>query len=307
MQRDDTLMTNSQASKGNFVGSIQMILAMGAFASSDALVKFMDNAIPATQFLVVRSLIGLCILWLFCRVKNIELPVRILFERQIAARSVCEFIAATLMITSLTLVPFSNIAAIMQSTPLVVVAGAALFFSEKVGWRRITAIMAGLVGVMLVIQPGLSGFNNSAFLVVAAAFFAAARDLLTRTIDKQASGTLISFATLVWILPLAFIVSLFEGWAPMSLTNLGLTFGASVIILLGYSAIVAAMRTGEINYVTPFRYSALIFATAFGYFIFSEIPNSLSILGTLIIVAAGLYTFLRERKLAKINNRSTGK
>ena len=295
-------MTHSP--KDNFVGSLQMIIAMGSFSASDVFIKLMNDAIPASQFIVIRSLIGLVMIWLYCQVSGTKLPIKMAFQPRIILRSLAEFLAAVLIITALTKVTYANIAAIMQSVPLVVVAGAAVFFSEKIGWRRMLAILAGTIGVMMVIQPGLTAFNSAALLVVGAALFAAVRDLMTRTIDKAASGLFISFATLAWLLPLSLGASVYEGWRPMNVELLLLTAAATAITLLGYSAIVSAMRTGEINYVTPFRYSALIFAPIFGYFIFSEVPNALAILGTLVIVAAGLYTFLRERQLAKQQNKS---
>ncbi len=93
---------------------------------------------------------------------------RIMLQPMIIFRIICETLSAVTYITALGMMPIANASAILQSLPLVVTFGAALFFGEPVGWRRWSAILVGLVGVMIIIRPGPEGFTAAALLCVAA-------------------------------------------------------------------------------------------------------------------------------------------
>jgi len=212
-------------------------------------------------------------------------------------RLVAEILASLAYISALGAMPLANTASILQALPLAVTLGAALFLGEQVGWRRWLAIIAGFAGVLIVIRPGPEGFSMAAVYVIASVVGAAARDLATRRIDPNVSTLFISVitATSITVVGGALIVPM-GGWQPMSGDVLSRLAIASVLLLVGYQAIILAMRTGEISFIAPFRYTSLIWAIAIGFLFFGEIPDIWMTVGVLIIVASGLYTFYRENR-----------
>jgi drug/metabolite transporter (DMT)-like permease len=214
-------------------------------------------------------------------------------------RSVAEIGATLLYLTALFRMPIAEATAILQFTPLVITAGAAIFLGAPVGWRRWTATFVGLIGVLVIIRPGASVFNPYASVALLSVVFIAARDLMTRRISKEIPALFIAFTSSasVMLASLGFIP--FEDWiwpeAPVLLALLA----AGVGLLAGQYWVIVAMRTGDIAVVAPFRYSIILWAIVAGFLIWRELPDLATWIGIAILTAAGLYTFLREIRLAK--------
>jgi drug/metabolite transporter (DMT)-like permease len=203
--------------------------------------------------------------------------------------------------TALSLVDISTVAAVFQATPLAVTMGAALFLGETVGWRRWSAVAMGFIGVMLIIRPGLDGFEPPALFALIAVVGVCARDLITRKLDSDVSSAVVSFQGFSALVPAGIVLMLMTGSVPVGVEKVqaimfagGIIFGA-----LGYYGIVAAMRVGEASAVMPFRYTRLVFAMLIGIVVFGEQPDLITLLGASLIIGSGLYTFLRERALAQ--------
>jgi drug/metabolite transporter (DMT)-like permease len=204
-----------------------------------------------------------------------------------------------------------NAAPILQALPLAVTMGAAMFLGEKVGWRRWLAIAVGFGGVMVIIRPGAEGFSAASVLVVGSVITAATRDLATKRIDSAMPSLMISATAAVSVTVAGGLMTLAPGgWKPVSLDNLAaLAFGA-VLLFAAYQTLIMAMRTGEISFIAPFRYTSLLWAIALGILLFAEMPDTWMLTGAAIVVAAGLYTFYREpvvqrRRMAEIENNLT--
>ena len=195
-------------------------------------------------------------------------------------------------------IPLSNISAILQALPLAVTLGAALLLGEKIGWRRITAILVGFFGVLLIIQPGFGDFSIYSILAIVSVFAAAGRDLITRKMPENVPSMFVSFYTAVVITAMGGLMTLLNGWEAVSTTTVAFCLLASLFIIVGYYFIIAGMRVGETGFVTPFRYTVLIWALLVGYVFFDEVPNTLMLIGSAIVVGMGLYAFHRERTLA---------
>jgi len=179
----------------------------------------------------------------------------------------------------------------------VVTFGAALFFNEPVGWRRWSAILVGLIGVLIIIRPGPEGFTPAALLCVASVLTTAGRDLATRSIDRDIPSLMVTFVSAVTV---AFfgglLIPSLGGWQPPSWASLSHLLMASVLVLIGYQSVIVAMRTGEVSFVAPFRYTSLIFSGLLGFIFFAELPDVWTLTGAAIVIASGLYTFYREAK-----------
>ncbi|MBB4250334.1 DMT family transporter [Rhizobium sp. BK008] len=281
----------------NTEGAIYMTMAMAGFSASDALSKSVIAYMNAGEIMFLRGLFTSLLVYLIAWKMGALRSWRIMLQPMIIFRIICETLSAVTYITALGMMPIANASAILQSLPLVVTFGAALFFGEPVGWRRWSAILVGLIGVMIIIRPGPDGFTPAAVLCVAAVLTTVGRDLATRSISPEIPSLMITVITAMSASFFgALLIPVLGGWQPVSATALGHLALASVLVLVGYQSVILAMRTGEISFVAPFRYTSLIFSSLLGIFFFAEVPDSWTLIGAAIVIASGLYTFYREAK-----------
>ncbi len=281
----------------NAKGALFMAIAMVGFTCNDALVKSVTGGMNTGQILFVRGLMTTILVVAIARWMGALGSWRVVLQPAVALRIAAEILASLAYVSALGAMPLANTASILQALPLAVTLGAALFLGETVGWRRWLAIVAGFVGVLIVIRPGPEGFSLAAVYVIASVVGAAARDLCTRRIDPSVPTLFISVITAVSITVTgAVMIVPLGGWQPVSGEAFTRLAAASVLLLVGYQTIVIAMRTGEISFIAPFRYTSLIWAIAIGFLFFGEVPDFWMTVGVLIIVASGLYTFYRENR-----------
>lgn len=288
-----------------------MVLSMAGFTFNDVLVKSLNGELPTTQVMAVRglslSILIAALIWqqgLLPRVKEVFIPL-------VGFRAAMELAATFLFLSALASLPFANISAILQALPLAVTVGATLVFAEPVGWRRWLAIAIGFTGVLIIIRPGMDGFESASILVVISVFFAAARDLASRALPAALPSLLVSAATAVVVTIFGFAMYFIQGnWIELELRHLKVLVPASVFLFFGYQFIVLAMRTGEVSYVVPYRYTSLLWAIFLGYLFFAEIPDRLTLIGSAIVVSMGLFTLYREllnvrrRKIQRLEESS---
>ena len=281
----------------NLRGAALMTLAMLGFAGEDMFIKLMAGALPTWQIIAALGCGGALVFGALTVLMGQRLLTRAFLSRAILLRNLGELIGTVGFVTALALTPISSASAVLQATPLAVTLGAALFLGEPVGWRRWSAILAGFVGVLLVIRPGLEGFDINSLFAVQAVVGLALRDLCTRRVDRGVSSYQLSFLAFVTLIPAAAVLSLVSPRAPVLPDGYlwSMTAGAVLLGALSYYAIVGAMRIGEVSFVTPFRYSRMLFALVVGFFVFRERPDALTLLGAAVIVGSGIYTVLRER------------
>ena len=286
----------------NFRGATLMVLAMLGFALEDMFIKLLADTISVGQILTMLGLGGSTIFGGIVLLQGRPLFSRDMISAPIALRAVGEMVGTIAFVSAIVLTPISSASAILQATPLVVTLGAALFLGEPVGWRRWSAIVVGLFGVILIIRPGMDSFEVLSLLAVLAVFCLAMRDLATRRTPASFSTMQLSFLGFVVIIPAGLLLTAATGRAFVPLSGTGWTYFLCglTIGLFAYYGIVAAMRVGEVSFVTPFRYARLLFALVIGVAVFGESPDALTLIGATIIVASGIYTVWRERRIGVI-------
>jgi drug/metabolite transporter (DMT)-like permease len=197
---------------------------------------------------------------------------------------------------AIALTPLSTASAILQATPLVVVAGAALLFGETVGWRRWTAILVGFAGVLIILRPGLDGFTPVSLITVLGLVGFAGRDLATRAAPLTLSNRQLGIIGMAMLALAGAAILGYTGGAKIpDGPTLALLAGMTSFGIFGYNALTIAMRTGEVAAVTPFRYTRLVFAMLLGILVFNENPDALTLIGSALVVGSGLYTLARSR------------
>jgi drug/metabolite transporter (DMT)-like permease len=183
--------------------------------------------------------------------------------------------------------------------------GAALFFGEAVGWRRWMAIMVGLIGVLIVLRPFGSAFDPIALLAVVGVIAMSARDLATRQITQSISTIQLSVIGFLATIPAGAVGLTLAGASPVipSTAVFGIWILAIAIGVPSLYCIIAAMRIGDISFVSPFRYTRIVFGLLAGLLVFDETLDNYTLIGAAIIVASGIYTLLREASLRRSQQR----
>ena len=286
----------------NIRGILFMILAMAGFALEDLFIKLLSSRVPVSQILIILGFSGTAVLLIIAFLTHAPILHRDLLNRPIIVRTFCELFAALFFTSAIALTPLSSVASILMTTPLIVTTGAAIFFGEKIGWRRWTAIIIGFFGVLLILRPGFESFMPASLLAVIATIFLAVRDLATRTMKFEISTTTVSIYAFLAMGISGFIaMPFFSAMVIPSSIEIVYLISATFVGVIGYYAIVLATRNGDVSVISPFRYSRLVFAMLLSIIILSERPDLLTLSGASIIVISGIYTFIREGRLKKIH------
>lgn len=273
----------------NRQGAMFMVLAMACFAVEDALLKTAAQSLPVGQVLLGFGLIGLAVQSVLAQAAGERPFVPAMGSRVMVTRSVFEVVGRLFFMLAIALTPLSTASAILQAAPLVVIAGAAVFFGERVDARRWLAVVLGFAGVLIILRPGAEGFGILSLLAVIATLGFAGRDLATRAAPVSMSHRQLGVLGFTMLVVAGLIALPFGGalvW-PSQLAALCLAVGA-LSGVVAYNALTTAMRTGEVGAVTPFRYTRLVFAMIAGIVMFREQPDLWTVAGSLIVVGAGI-------------------
>lgn len=284
----------------NARGALLMMVSMAAFVVNDTFLKLTDGAIPLFQLIFMRGLLATVLVYALARwLGALRFAIVPRDKRLIALRGLTEVVTAYFFLNALFNMPLGNLNAIMQVVPLTVTLGSALFFREAVGWRRMSAILVGLFGVLLIIRPGTEGFNIWSLYAVAAVIFVTARDLVTRKLSPEVSGMAVTLGTTLAVMVAAGLASLTQVWVPVTAGAAGYITGSALFVMVGYFCSIQVMRAGDVSFIAPFRYTGLVGALIVGFLVFDEVPRALTLLGAAIVMGTGLFTFYRERQLSR--------
>lgn len=275
-------------------GAVYMTASMAGFAVEDVFVKAAAHTLPLGQVLLTIGLTGMLIFSaMAARAGEALLPPAFL-SRPMLIRCGFEITGRLFYGLAITLTALSTTSAILQATPLVVVAGAALVFGEKVSLQRWLAVLIGFVGVLVILRPG-SDFSALSLLAVVGLLGFAGRDLATRAAPKGLSNRQLGALGFAMLATAGAILVVVNGGAHIP-SGLALAYlaGGTVFGTLGYHALTYAMRTGEVGAVTPFRYTRLIFAMILAMVLFHERPDLATWIGAALVVGSGIFALTRK-------------
>ncbi len=284
----------------NLRGAAFMAASMIAFVLNDAIVKLMADSLSIYQVMLLRGLMMTAMLGLVAWYSKAIFPTLTKSDwHTMSLRLVGEVGGTLCYLTALFNMPIANATAILQVLPLAITLAAAVFLREPVGWRRYLAILIGFMGVMIIVRPGSEGFNAFSMWALAAVGFIVLRDLSTRRLSGHVPSIFVALISAAVITIAGGLLSTTTAWKPVGSNELQWLFIASLFLVFGYLFAIMTMRVGEISFVSPFRYSILIWAIILGIVVFDDIPDGWTIAGSAIVVLTGIYTFYRERKIQK--------
>ena len=281
-------------------GAALMTACVSAYVINDAFMKLLFSEIALFQAVFLRSIITvppiLIMVWITkVAIRNLSKQDK----RLILVRVGAEIFITITFLTALKHMPLANVTAILQALPLAITMAAALFLAEPVGWRRWSAIIVGFIGVLIVVRPGLEGFNIYSLSAFMAIIFLTVREISTRKLTSEVPTITVVLSTAVGSTLFAGIMMIGSEWDTVSAVSWLLILGAAVAILIATLLSVMAMRIGDIGFVSPFRYTSMLGAIGLGILMFGDWPDQPTLVGTLIIVSTGIYTFHREQKISR--------
>jgi len=273
-----------------------MVLAMAAFSIEDTLIKSASASLGIGFILTLFGLGGTVVFVTLARNRGEAVFHPAILSRPVLIRAAFEALARLCFTVAIALTALSNASAILQATPLIVMLGAAFLFGETIGIKRWIAVLVGFIGVLMIIRPGLAGFDSTSLFALAATIGFAGRDLATRAAPPDLSNVQLGVYGFFVLIPTGLLVMIVRGdtvqWEPQSLAYV---LAAVIVGVCAYNALTIAMRSGEVSVVSPFRYTRLLFGMAIGVVIFGERPDTMTLLGSLLVVLSGLYTLVAQR------------
>lgn len=275
-------------------GALFMTASMAGFAVEDVFVKAAAQTLPLGQVLLTIGLVGMLTFAAMAARKGEALLPPAFLSPAMLVRCGFEVTGRLFYGLAITLTALSTTSAILQAAPLVVVAGAALIFGEKVSRQRWLAVLVGFAGVLVILRPG-ADFSALSLLAVVGLLGFAGRDLATRAAPKGLSNRQLG--------ALGFAMLALAGAGLLAVTGevrmpdakgVALLAGGTVFAMLGYHALTYAMRTGDVSAVTPFRYTRLVFAMVLAMALFGERPDLATWAGAALVVGSGIFALSRR-------------
>jgi len=264
-----------------------MTLAAGVLSMNDTATKYLAESYPMGQVLGLRQSAALLVIMAYVWWSDSWDDLRIINRGGQVWRAVAHVGSAVLIIWSLTLLPIATVTAIVFSSPIVVLFFSMRFLDEGVSWQRWVAVVVGFVGVLVIIRPGGVSFEWTLLVAVAAAFVSGFRDLLTRRLSRTDT----SISMLFWASVLLVVLSLLTiplGWEPVTLIG---AFWFVINGLLNAGAhflMIEALRLGDAALVSPFRYTAILWAIITGFVVWHQLPDTFTLIGAALLVISGV-------------------
>lgn len=313
MRQDNTLL-----------GILCVMTGIATASLMDATIKSLSGGYPLHEIVMARSVVAL-FLTLF--IVHLEGGLSMLATKRPLVhltRGLLVVVANMTFYMAISFMPLAEATALFFVSPLIITALSVPFLGEKVGWRRWLGIVAGFVGVITMIRPGVASISIYSFLPVIAATAYASTQIITRKLGTTEKASVMSF-----YISLTFIVVagcfwwfvgdgslsgrydqkvefLFRPWKiPDSGDAMLLVFVGFLIAIVGYM-LSQAYRIANASIVAPFEYVSLPLALLWGYLFWGEIPDSQAAIGMALIVGSGLYIFLREKRTSGIIDQSYG-
>lgn len=291
--------TNLPRFGNNGAGILFMLLAIFCFTLMDANVKGLVDRYPAPMLVWIRFL-GQLVLVLVLLRHRFMTHLRSRFVAVHCARALTQIGATALFFTSLAYIGLAEATALIDVNPVLITLGAAIFLGEKLGPRRLFGVFAALCGALIVIRPGSGLFSLAALLPLAGAVSYAANALITRWIGPKESAWTSMVYTSVICTALASL-SLPFVWVPIASDDLPSFALIGALGTVAQLCIIRAFTLAEAASVAPFAYVGIIFATGWGILFFDTYPDRWTVIGALVIVAAGLYVWHRETRALRDN------
>jgi len=290
------ISTHADERSARLAGIGLMLLGVFMFSFGDALGKYLVSTYAVGQLLWLRACAALLVLspliWRSRRqFLGMERPRLQAIRIVLSTLEVAAFFLATVYL------PLADVTTYYLACPIFVTALSALVLGERVGWRRWSAILIGFGGVLIALRPSAQTVSWPAMIALGGSISFSFLMLITRSL-RATPDIVMATTQFVGTFALGALMSPF-GWETPSVSSLALFAGAGCISVTALVCVNRSLKLAPASVVVPYQYSMIVWAVMFGITVFGDVPQPATIVGAAIIIAAGLYIFLRERRLGQ--------
>ena len=282
-----------------------MVGSVVCFSIMDICVKWLDYY-PVGQVLFLRFFIGFIPIFFIIPREKIFSFYKTSRPGLHAFRAFTGAAAIIALFIGLRELPLADVVSLTFGGPIFVTVASIFFLSEKVGIKRWSAVFLGFIGMLLIVQPAFIDLNFYYITPIIFCIFFACVAISVRSLSKTEPNYRIAFY-FTFLCSILGIVTIFRGdWVLPTKIDLAIFIVMGLCGSIANLLLTQSYRLAEASLVTPIKYLSLVFAIAFGFLIWSEIPKLLTLLGSLLVIISSLIIFVRENKLKKqiINTRS---
>ena len=290
------ISTSLDDRSARLAGIALMLASVCLFAFGDTLGKYIVATYSVGQLMFLRACAALALLapsiWRQRRqFRLIERRGLQSLRILLSTFEIAAFFLATVYL------PLADVVTYYLATPIFVTALSAIFLREQVGWRRWSAILVGFIGVLIALRPSAQSISWPAMIALAGSL-SFSGSLLTTRLLRATPDIVLASAQFAGGLVFGLAIAPF-GWVTPTWGSLVFFFGAGAISVCALLCINRSLKLAPASLVVPYQYTMILWAVMFGYLVFGDVPSLTMALGAVIIIAAGLYIFLRERELAR--------
>ncbi len=276
-------------------GVLMMCAGIALLTTNDAIAKALTDRYSPLQIIFLRNIMALPVALAITLKMGGRSALRSYRPSAHLFRGMLWIGAALLFITSMKYLGLAEATTLVFAAPLIITAISAIFLGEYVGWRRWSAVIAGFIGVVVVVRPGSATFQLVSLLPIATAFVYAMLMVGARWVDPRDSvWTLMLYLTGIGALLSGLTVPF--AWTAVQVDDLWLFIGIAVVGTAGMTMVTQAFRLAPAVVIAPFEYTALLWAVALGWLIWSDVPDFVTFLGAAIIISSGVFIVFREQK-----------
>ena len=281
------------AGKSNVKGAIYALVAMAIYATHDAVVKHLGAQYSAIQIVFFAALLSFPLLSVILLNDKREGHLRPIHPWWVTARAVATVINGVTAFYAFGHLPLAQVYPILFATPLFITVLSIPVLGERVGWHRWAAVVIGLIGVLIVVRPGQAELTLGHVAALVSALLGAFAAITVRKIGNDERSVVLLLSPLLGNV-LAMGAALPLVWVPLQLVDLGFM---AIVALFGLTAAflsILSYRAGEAAIVAPMQYSQILWAVFFGWVLFDERPDALTLIGAAVVIASGIYILFRE-------------
>lgn len=269
------------------------------FSGADVLTKVLASSLPVIEIAWIRYVTFTLLILPVLLSSGVAQATRSRRPGLQLVRGLATVVSALLFSASLPLLAVADATAINFVSPILITALSIPLLGEVVGWRRWTAAVIGLLGVLIVVRPGSGAFEAAAILPLLAAGSWAGAAVVTRMMSgTDRPITTLAYSAFVGTAVLSLMVPFV--WVVPAWSDLGLGVCIGILSTAGHWLVVLAYRHAAASRVAPFSYVQLIWAGALGFVVFGSVPDAWTVVGAGVIVLSGLYTAHRERVRGRV-------
>jgi len=280
---------------GWMYGAVCMTGGIGLVSLNDGIAKWLTDVYPVGQVIALRGVLVLVLIFGFAFMTGRRHQLRVTHWRFHITRAAIIVFSTYSFIWALKLMAIADATAIAFAGPIVTAALVVPLLGEQVGWRRWMAILVGFCGVLIMVKPTPQTFSAVALLPLFATVMGSFRDIVTRKMHRTESTHSMLAVGMSFVTISGFASYPFTDWRPVATDHI-LLFGlSSLFVGAAQFLMIEAFRHSEAGFVTPFKYTSMIWAVLIGFFVWGDVPDLWILGGTALVIGSGLYILHRER------------